>query len=90
MNSWLLIRSTLVEGDNVNCLTWGVKNSAPREIRKAEQHIECHVSRVIGAMPFLWIAAADQPGPDSVAAISNETALRCLVISGKRRSMPHP
>lgn len=45
--------------------TWGIGNSAAREIRTEETPLEKDVSNYIGRMPFLWIKIDDMPGPDS-------------------------
>jgi hypothetical protein len=57
----LLVGSTLLK-DNT-CATWGVKSCAPQEIRINEHGIEQEVSHIIGAMPFLWLAADDAAVP---------------------------
>jgi hypothetical protein len=59
----LLVGSTLPDGDR--CPSWGLKNSAPRDVRAAEHRLEREVSAIIGAMPFLWLRIDDPPGSDS-------------------------
>lgn len=45
--------------------TWGVGQSAPEQVRAAEQEIELEVSKVIGLMPVLWLDVGDEASPDS-------------------------
>lgn len=61
----LLVGSTLKRPGGITCPTWGVGNSAPRALRIKERAAEREVSRIIGAMPFLWLAVDDPPGPHS-------------------------
>ncbi len=48
------------------CPTWGEGNTAAAAIRAGELSLEQEVSRVIGAMPFLWLAVDDEPGRQSL------------------------
>ena len=61
----LLVGSTLVKVDRAACPTWGIDNTAARDIRLAEKATEREVSRIIRAMPFLWLEVDDAPGPES-------------------------
>lgn len=58
--------------------TWGCDASAPRHVRSAEVHVEQAASAYIGAMPFLWVAADDQPGPTSIRRIVEQNAIALL------------
>lgn len=73
----LLVGSTLIDAMNP-CATWGQKSSAPRNIRKAEEALERKVSTIIGAMPFLWLAVDDEPGPQSVRGRIERNAIALL------------
>jgi hypothetical protein len=77
----LLVGSTLVK--DVACPTWGIKNSAPPEIRKAEMPLEREVSAIIGAMPFLWLAVDDAPGPGSARGYIERNSIALLSNLGK-------
>lgn len=46
--------------------SWGSKSSAARAVRDVERNHERRVSACIGAMPVLWLAIDDEPGPDSL------------------------
>lgn len=64
----LLVGSALInrrEYTKSSVTSWGIGNSAHREIREHEQAIERDVTEYIGKMPFLWIAIDDEPGPGS-------------------------
>ena len=45
--------------------TWGIGQSAAKEIRDRENEIELEVSKIIGAMPVLWLEVNDEASPDS-------------------------
>jgi hypothetical protein len=57
--------------------SWGVGNSAAKEVLINERALEYDVSKYIGLMPFLWILVEDKPGPESARKIieSNSIAL---------------
>jgi hypothetical protein len=38
---------------------WDKGNSVSAEIRAGEKELECEVSRVLGSLPFLWLAIDD-------------------------------
>lgn len=61
----LLVGSTLMKAGRPGCPTWGVNNTAPRKVRIREEPAEQEVSRIIRAMPFLWLEIDDPPGQDS-------------------------
>jgi hypothetical protein len=76
----LLVGTALIQLRGYKCPTWGVGNSASRDIRESEIAVEREVSTVIGHMPFLWLAIEDEPGPasqrgyierNSIALLSN-------------------
>lgn len=60
-----IVGTALITRDGHKCPSWGQGNSANTEVKAAELPLEQHVSRVIGTMPFLWLAIDDAPGPDS-------------------------
>jgi len=79
----LLVGSTLVNSGTLSCPTWGVKNSAPADVRQSEEAIERDVSRIIRAMPFLWLAAGDDPGPQSIRGYVERNSIALLSNLGK-------
>jgi hypothetical protein len=74
----LLIGSTVVAVVGDGCPTWGVKNSASLAIRKSEERTEAAVSRIIRAMPFLWLAVDDPPGSSSLRGVIERNSIALL------------
>lgn len=58
--------------------TWGVGNSASRDIRIPEKDLERKVSEHIHSMPFLWVEIDDDAGPDSERAFIERNAIALL------------
>jgi hypothetical protein len=58
-------------------------SSAPRTVRHGERALECEVSRVIGNMPFLWLAIDDDAGPDSLRGFIEGNAIALLSNYGR-------
>ena len=57
---------------------WAVGSSASRETRDREYPLERAVSDHIRAMPFLWLAVDDEPGPASLRAYIERNAIAPL------------
>jgi hypothetical protein len=79
----LIIGTALIEKEGYECATWGNKSSAPREIRERELELERAVSGVIRAMPFLWLAVEDKPGPQSLRGYIERNAIALLSNYGR-------
>ena len=79
----LIVGTALIERDRHEFPTWDNGSSAPREIRQGEIPLEQAVSKVIGAMPFLWLAINDEPGPDSQRGYVERNAIALLSNHGK-------
>jgi hypothetical protein len=79
----LLVGSTLLKTPGTACPTWGIKNSAPHDVRILEQPFEQEVSRIIGAMPFLWLGIDDSPGAGSMRGYIERNAIALLSNVGK-------
>jgi hypothetical protein len=43
-----------------------------------EHSLECEVSKVIGCMPFLWLAIGDDAGPDSLRGYIERNSIALL------------
>ena len=52
------------------------------KVRHAEQHVELAVWSYIGAMPFLWIEADDEPGVSSIRRGIEAKSVALLSCSG--------
>ncbi|HEY1307271.1 MAG TPA: hypothetical protein VGF24_27135 [Vicinamibacterales bacterium] len=85
----LLVGSTFVNSGGTPCATWGDKDSAPRDVRDAEHDIECAVSRMIRAMPFLWLAVDDPPGTKSLRGTIERNSIALLSNLAKPSLDPH-
>jgi hypothetical protein len=63
--------------------SWGIDNSAPRSTRLAEFPLEQDVSRLIGAMPLLWLEVNDAPSIASDRAYLERNCIALLSNYGK-------
>lgn len=70
--------------------SWGHGSSALRTVRDGEAHVEQAVSAYIGSMPFLWVAADDQPGPASIRRILESNAIALLGCASRTGSTADP
>jgi len=57
-------------------------------VKRAEADLEAHVSRYMGAMPFLWLDVGDAPGPASERGVIERNAIALL--SGYREPTLDP
>lgn len=55
-----------------------LRSTATREVRALEQDHEKRVSAVIRAMPLLWVAIDDEPGPGSLRGFIERNAIGLL------------
>jgi hypothetical protein len=74
----LIVGTALIERGEHASPTWGKDNTAPREVRDQEISLECAVSNVIRAMPFLWLGINDEPGPDSLRGYIERNSIALL------------
>lgn len=58
--------------------TWGRGQSAPKEVRTSEQHIEAAVSATLGAMRLLWIDVPDEASSTSMRSYIEKNAIALL------------
>ncbi len=80
----LIVGTALIKRNGREYKRWGKGSSAPREVRQGEEPLEQAVSKVIGAMPFLWVAIDDEPGPDSRRGYIERNAIALLSNYGKQ------
>jgi hypothetical protein len=52
--------------------------TASAEVRAAEHPLECEVSDVIRAMPFIWFAIEDEAGPESARGYIERNSIALL------------
>ena len=69
-------------------MTWGEGNNAPANVRAGEAALEREVSKVIGAMPFLWLAINDEPGAESLRGYIERNSIALLSNFGKEAIDP--
>lgn len=69
---------SLIRRNHLEYPHWGKGSSAPRSITNAERPLEQTVSRVLGKMPFLWLAVEDEPGPKSIRAYIERNSIALL------------
>jgi hypothetical protein len=75
----LIIGTALMERDGHTCLTWdNRKSTAPSDVRASEQTVEREVSKIIGAMRFLWVRIDDEPGDQSARGTIERSAIALL------------
>jgi len=79
----LIVGAALIRRDGHSFPTWGDGSTASRTVRDGERALECEVNRVIGNMPFLWIAIDDDAGPHSVRGFIERNAIALLSNYGK-------
>lgn len=75
----LLIGEALIaRGVIAGADSWGHGSNAPRAVKATERQAEKQVSRYISAMPFLFLAVPDNPGPDSQRGYIERNAIAML------------
>jgi hypothetical protein len=84
----LIVGTALMKRDGYQLATWGKGSTATAEIRAGETRIECEVSKVIGAMPFLWLAIDDAPGKTSLRGYIERNSIALLSNYHKPRLDP--
>lgn len=71
-----LLRAGRYAGEGAD--SWGVGSSAPPHVTVREIALERAVSAYIGRLPFLWVEADDDPGPESVRAYLEQNSIALL------------
>jgi hypothetical protein len=74
----LIVGAALIKRHSYSFPIWGVGNTANTEVRAGERVLECEVSQVIRAMPFLWLAVQDEAGPESGRGYIERNAIALL------------
>jgi hypothetical protein len=78
-----IIGAALIARDGHQFATWSDDDSITTEVRAAETPLECEVSKVIGAMPFLWLAIDDEPSEASLRGYIERNSIALLSNYGK-------
>lgn len=66
----------------------GHGNLSSKEVKERERPLEQEISTIIGAMPFLWLAVDDEPGPDSLRGYIERNTIALLSNYKKTRIDP--
>jgi hypothetical protein len=74
----LIVGTALICRERHECLTWGNKSASQTAAKEGELALECEVSRVIGNMPFIWLAIDDAAGPKSLRGIIERNSIALL------------
>jgi hypothetical protein len=74
----LIIGTAILARNGHDLPSWGSGNNAPAAVRAAEHALECEVSEVICAMPFLWLAIDDEPGAESLRGYIERNSIALL------------
>ena len=74
----LLIGTAIINKTGLSFPTWGYKNTAKGDIRKNEEKMEQEVSKIIGAMPFLWLPINDESSPQSLRGYIERNSIALL------------
>ena len=74
----LIVGAALIKRHGYSFPTWGAGNTANAKVRAGESALECEVSQVIGAMPFIWLAIQDEANPESGRGYIERNAIALL------------
>jgi hypothetical protein len=74
----LIVGTAVMARNGHDVPSWGQGNNATAEVRGAEKTLECEVSQVICAMPFLWLTIEDEPGAQSLRGYIERNAIALL------------
>ena len=79
----LIVGTAVMGQQGWECRTWGEGSTASVEVRTREVPLEREVSKVIRAMPFLWLGIDDEPGANSLRGYIERNAIALLSNFGK-------
>jgi hypothetical protein len=74
----LIVGTAVMARNAYDFPNWGRGNNAPADVRAGEKALEYEVSKVICAMPFLWLAIDDEPGAKSHRGYIERNAIALL------------
>src|SRR5262249_16155748 len=74
----LIVATAIMARNGCDLLSWGRGATAPADVRAAENALECELSKVIWAIPFLWLAIDDEPGAKSLRGYIERNAIALL------------
>jgi hypothetical protein len=74
----LIVGTALIWKHGYESASWGDGSTAKADIRKREKYFEIKVSKVIRAMPFLWLTIDDKAGPMCLRGYIERNAIALL------------
>ncbi len=74
----LIVGTAVINRDNLTFPTWGIGNTADKEVRNGEIALERRVSQIIGNMRLVWLRVEDEPGPDSLRGYIERNSIALL------------
>jgi hypothetical protein len=74
----LIVGAALIRRDGHSSPTWGLGKTADQETRFNESALELEVTKVIGCMPFLWLAVPGDAGPEGLRGYIERNAIALL------------
>lgn len=72
-----------MERERAVCPSWDDDKPTDPLVKQQELQLEMAVSRIIGAMPFLWLDIGDEPGPESLRRSIERNSIALLSNFGK-------
>ena len=79
----LIVGTAVMARNGHSVPSWGQGPNAPADVRATEKALECEVSQVICAMPFLWLTVEDEPDAESLRGYIERNAIALLSNCGK-------
>lgn len=73
-----IVGKSMTVRDDLFVPSWGIGNSAKREVRLNEEELEIQVSEYVGSMPFLWLEISDQPSATSIRSYIERNCIALL------------
>lgn len=74
----LLVGTAIIQNNNLNISTWGVGNTASKDIKKNELLLEQEVSQIIRNMPFLYLSINDEARRESLRGYIERNSISLL------------
>lgn len=74
----LLVGDALIRSQNLECATWGVGNTASKDVRSAERDLEREVSKYICELPFVCVSIPDDSEPSSLRGVIERNSIALL------------
>ena len=79
----MIVCTALIERDDHDYTAWNNGSPTPREIRQDELHLEQAVSKVVGAIPLLWLYIKYKFVPDSLRVYVKRNSIAPLSNYGR-------